>query len=70
VHLQSVTVGEQIGSNWIIDSGLKPGDRVVIEGTQKVKEGAVVNPKPFGTETNQASQIGMQTNSGTASQTK
>jgi membrane fusion protein (multidrug efflux system) len=70
VHLQSVTVGEQIGSNWIIDSGLKPGDWVVIEGTQKVKEGAVVNPKPFGTETNQASQIGMQTNSGTASQTK
>jgi membrane fusion protein (multidrug efflux system) len=70
VHLQSVTVGEQIGSNWIIDSGLKPGDRVVIEGTQKVKEGAVVNPKPFGTETNQASQIGAQTNSATASQTK
>jgi len=70
VHLQSVTVGEQIGSNWIIDSGLKPGDRVVIEGTQKVKEGAVVNPKPFGAETNQTSQIGAQTNSATASQTK
>ena len=39
--------GEQIGANWIIESGLKPGDRVVVEGTQKVKEGTVVNPKPF-----------------------
>jgi RND family efflux transporter MFP subunit len=56
VHLQSVTVGEQIGSNWIIENGLKSGDRVVVEGTQKVKEGAMVNPKPFGTETNQTTQ--------------
>jgi membrane fusion protein (multidrug efflux system) len=66
VHLQSVTVGEQIGPDWIIETGLKPGDRVVIEGTQKVKEGATVNPKPFGTETNQTSQTEAQTNSGTA----
>ncbi len=28
-------------------AGLKPGDRVVVEGTQKAKEGVVVNPKPF-----------------------
>lgn len=62
-HLQPVTVGEQIGSDWIIESGLKPGDRVVVEGTQKAKEGAVVNPKPFGTETNQTDQAGTQTNS-------
>lgn len=61
-HLQPVTVGEQIGSDWIIESGLKPGDRVVVEGTQKAKEGAVVNPKPFGTETNQTDQAGTQTN--------
>jgi membrane fusion protein, multidrug efflux system len=50
VHLQPVKVGEQVGSDWIIESGLKAGDRVVVEGTQKAKEGAVVNPKPFGTE--------------------
>jgi membrane fusion protein (multidrug efflux system) len=68
VHLQSVTVGEQIGSDWIIESGLKPGDRVVVEGTQKMKEGAVVNPKPFGMETNQSSQTEVQSNSGTANQ--
>jgi hypothetical protein len=47
IHIQFVKVGEQIGSNWIIEKGLKPGDRVVVEGAQKVKEGAVVNPKPF-----------------------
>jgi membrane fusion protein (multidrug efflux system) len=70
VHLQSVSVGDQIGSDWIIERGLKPGDRVVVEGTQKMKEGARVNPRPFGTETNQASQTEAQTNSGTANQTQ
>jgi membrane fusion protein, multidrug efflux system len=47
VHLQSVKVGAQIGSNWIITTGLKSGDRVVVEGIQDVKEGTAVNPKPF-----------------------
>jgi membrane fusion protein (multidrug efflux system) len=50
VHLQSVKVGAQIHSSWIIASGLNSGDRVVVEGTQDVKEGATVNPKPFTTE--------------------
>jgi len=56
---------EQIGADWIVESGLKPGDRVVVEGAQKVKEGALVNPKPFELEANQAAG---QTNS--AGQTK
>ena len=47
VHLQPVKVGEQIGSEWIIESGLKLGDRVIVEGTQKAKEGTVVMPKPW-----------------------
>jgi len=47
VHLQSVKVGAQIGSNWIVTSGLTSGDRVVVEGTQDAKEGTAVNPKPF-----------------------
>jgi membrane fusion protein, multidrug efflux system len=47
VHIQRVTVGPQIGSDWIIEGGLKPGDRVVVEGMQKLKEGMLVNPKPF-----------------------
>jgi membrane fusion protein (multidrug efflux system) len=55
VHLQPVTVGDQIGSDWVITGGLKPGDRVVVEGTQKAREGAVVKPEPYGA-TNQTSQ--------------
>jgi membrane fusion protein (multidrug efflux system) len=48
VRLQNVKVGEQVGANWIIEKGLQPGDRVVVEGNQKVKAGTVVNPQPFG----------------------
>lgn len=47
VHLQMVTVGEQVGSDWIIESGLHPNDRVIVEGTQKASEGAVVAPEPY-----------------------
>jgi RND family efflux transporter MFP subunit len=64
VHLQSVKMGEQVGSNWIIESGLKAGDRVVVEGTQKAKEGTVVNPKPF--NPNQPETNGTNTSSSTS----
>ena len=47
VHLQNVQVGEQVGSNWLIQKGLKPGERVVVEGLQKAREGAEVIPKPW-----------------------
>jgi len=45
-HLQPVKVGEQVGSQWIVEEGLKAGDRVVVEGLQKAKEGTVVKPAP------------------------
>ncbi|MDB6023666.1 MAG: efflux transporter, family, subunit [Pedosphaera sp.] len=51
-HVQNVQVGVQFGSDWVIEKGLKPGDRVVVEGIQKAKEGTVVNPKPFAPQTN------------------
>jgi membrane fusion protein (multidrug efflux system) len=47
VEIRPVTVGERIGTEWIVSSGLKPGESVVAEGTQKVKPGATVSPKPF-----------------------
>lgn len=47
VQIRPVTVGEQVGSNWTIADGLKPGERVVAEGTQKVRVGIVVSPRPF-----------------------
>src|SRR5262249_4774402 len=44
--IRSVKVGEQVGNMWIITEGLKPGERIVVSGVQKVKTGMVVNPKP------------------------
>ncbi len=47
VSIRTVEVGERIGSQWIIDKGLKPGERIVAEGAQKVRPGMLVNPKPY-----------------------
>src|SRR5579864_4100430 len=47
VIIQPVEVGERFGTLWIIQKGLKPGDRVVAEGIQHVRAGMQVNPKPF-----------------------
>jgi len=47
VHIQPVTVGERIGNDWIIEKGLSPGDRVVVEGAQRIKEGTEVKPAPY-----------------------
>jgi membrane fusion protein (multidrug efflux system) len=47
VHIKTVQVGEQIGTNWLIETGITANDRVVAEGVQKIKEGAVVDPQPF-----------------------
>jgi membrane fusion protein (multidrug efflux system) len=46
VSIRSVKVGEKIGSMWVINDGLKPGDQVVVEGIGKVKDGLPVVPKP------------------------
>jgi membrane fusion protein (multidrug efflux system) len=47
VRVRGVAVGERIGNLWVIREGLKAGDRVVAEGTQKVGNGVKVTPKPF-----------------------
>jgi membrane fusion protein, multidrug efflux system len=47
VEIRPVKVSQRSGSLWIIDHGLKPGERVVVEGLQKVKAGMTVDPKPF-----------------------
>ena len=47
IELRTVKVGERSGSEWVIEDGLKAGETVVVEGTQKIKQGAVVNPKPY-----------------------
>lgn len=45
VQFRNVTVGPRVGSLWLITDGLKPGERVVVEGVQKVRDGAPVTPK-------------------------
>jgi RND family efflux transporter MFP subunit len=47
VNVRIVTVGERVGTEWIIDSGVKKGDMVIVEGVQKVRDGVSVNPVPL-----------------------
>jgi RND family efflux transporter MFP subunit len=47
VSIRNVKIGDRQGTMWIIADGLKPGERIVVEGIQKVGPGAEVNPKPF-----------------------
>jgi membrane fusion protein (multidrug efflux system) len=49
VDLRPVKAGERIDSLWVIDEGLKPGERVVVEGLQKVRQGMLVTPQSAAT---------------------
>ena len=42
IQTRDIQVGEKVGSSWMITEGLKPGEKVVYEGLQKVKDGATV----------------------------
>ena len=46
VSMRAVKPGEKVGTMWVIDEGLKPGEQVVVEGLQKLREGTVVTPVP------------------------
>ncbi len=58
VHIQNVEVGQQIGQDWLISSGLKPGEQVVVEGNGKLADGMAVHPKPAGPDQTTAGQPG------------
>ena len=47
IAIRNVKPGERTGNLWIIDEGLKPGEKVVAEGVQKVRPGMPVTPKPY-----------------------
>src|SRR5882762_7618774 len=47
IEIRTVKVGERSGSLWVIEEGLKASETVVVEGTQKIKPGAVVSPKTY-----------------------
>jgi membrane fusion protein (multidrug efflux system) len=46
-EFRSVKVGERSGSDWIITQGLKPNERIVVEGFQKLRNGTPVEAKPY-----------------------
>jgi len=47
IAIRPVKVGQLDGTNWVVQDGLKPGERVVVEGQQKLRPGMQVQPKPF-----------------------
>ena len=47
VSMRPVQVGQRTDTMWVIDGGLKPGDRVIVEGQQNVRPGMTVQTKPF-----------------------
>jgi membrane fusion protein (multidrug efflux system) len=47
VSIRPVTAGETIGEQWVIKGDIKHGDRVIVEGVQKVRDGMEVKPVPY-----------------------
>jgi RND family efflux transporter MFP subunit len=47
VAVRQVKVGRTVGTLWVVTEGLKPGERVVVEGQQNLRPGTQVQPKPF-----------------------
>ena len=47
VAVKPVTTGDRVGNSWIIERGLEPGNRVIVEGQQKVRPGSKVHPQPY-----------------------
>lgn len=48
VEQRIIKVERTMGDNWLVSEGLKPGDRVILEGLQKAKPGTRVRVVPFG----------------------
>jgi membrane fusion protein (multidrug efflux system) len=46
-EFRPVKVGERIGTNWIITEGLKPREKIIVQGFMKVRQGTPVIPKPY-----------------------
>lgn len=47
IEARVVKTGERVGDSWLIESGLQPGDRVVVEGLLTSRPGMVVHPVPY-----------------------
>lgn len=47
VHIRPVKMGRRFGQDWVVEEGLHPDERIVVEGVQKVREGVPVEAKPW-----------------------
>jgi membrane fusion protein (multidrug efflux system) len=45
-HVATVKLGSQIGAQWLVEEGIAPGDKVIVDNLQKLREGAPVAPHP------------------------
>jgi membrane fusion protein (multidrug efflux system) len=45
VSIRAIKVGDRVGPDWIVESGVKPGEQVIVEGLQKVQNGSTVKIK-------------------------
>ena len=52
VETRSVEIDRSYQHQWVIKKGLKKGEKVIVEVTQKVREGMVVGPKPYAKKRN------------------
>jgi membrane fusion protein (multidrug efflux system) len=47
LEARPLALGRAMGDRWVVDAGLAPGDRLVVEGAQKARPGAAVAPIPL-----------------------
>jgi len=47
VLMQPVTTGARVGEGWVIEHGLRPGDRVIVDGQLRVRPGTLTRPQPY-----------------------
>jgi membrane fusion protein (multidrug efflux system) len=47
-EIRAVKVGPKVGPDWIVEAGLRPGERVAVAGSEKLRDGAKVKPVPAG----------------------
>ena len=47
VTIRIVKLGPQFADMWVVDSGLEPGDKVIVDGLQRLRDGMIVTPTPF-----------------------
>jgi membrane fusion protein (multidrug efflux system) len=47
VQSRPIVTAERVGDAWIVTEGLKPGDRIIVEGLLRVRPGMAVNPQPY-----------------------